>query len=216
MKSTKDMVFEFVRQYVYTSSADHTQGVETGIIARELGKQRSNITAALNELIKEGMLVKTNTRPVLYRLPEPPAQPDGALDLGSGIGMHGSLRGALQQAKAAIRYPKNPLNILISAKSGCGTSSFVNLIYRYAVQNAVLRPDVPLVKINCRHYAKNISSLDEELFGTGIADNSCFERARGGMLFIDGFDLLDARQQSRVFAFLDTKTLTYDNGQRID
>ena len=52
MKSTKDMVFEFVRQYVYTSSADHTQGVETGIIARELGKQRSNISAALNELIK--------------------------------------------------------------------------------------------------------------------------------------------------------------------
>ena len=216
MKSTKDMVFEFVRQYVYTSSADHTQGVETGIIARELSKQRSNISAALNELIKEGKLVKTNTRPVLYRLPEPPAQPDGALDLGSGIGMNGSLRGALQQAKAAIRYPKNPLNILISAKSGCGTSSFVNLIYRYAVQNAVLRPDVPLVKINCRHYAKNISSLDEELFGTGNADNSCFERARGGMLFIDGFDLLDARQQSRVFAFLDTKTLTYDNGQRID
>ena len=82
MKSTKDMVFEFVRQYVYTSSADHTQGVETGIIARELGKQRSNISAALNELIKEGKLIKSNTRPVLYRLPEPSAQPDGMLDMG--------------------------------------------------------------------------------------------------------------------------------------
>ena len=106
MKSTKDMVFEFVRQYVYTGIADHAQGVETGIIARELGKQRSNISAALNELIKEGKLVKTNTRPVLYRLPEPPAQPDGALDMGSDIGMNGSLRGALQQAKAAIGIRK--------------------------------------------------------------------------------------------------------------
>ena len=31
MKSTKDQVFEFVRQYVYTGTAEHTQGVETRI-----------------------------------------------------------------------------------------------------------------------------------------------------------------------------------------
>lgn len=215
MKSTKDMVFEFVRQYVYTGSADHMQGVQTNTIAQTLGKQRSNISAALNELIKEGKLVKTSTRPVLYRLPEPSAQQSEMLD-GFPVGVNGSLRGAVQQAKAAIRYPKSPLNFLISAKSGCGTTSFVNMIHRYAVQNAVLRADVPLVKINCRYYAKNISALDEELFGTGSGENSCFERARGGMLFIDGFDLLDVRQQSRVFAFLDTKALSYDNGERID
>lgn len=216
MKSTKDTVFEFVRQYVYTGDAGHADGVETRTIARELGKQRSNISAALNELIKEGKLAKTNTRPVLYRLPEPIANREEELGIGTVIGFNGSLRGAMQQAKAAIRYPKNPLTFLISAKSGCGTTSFVNIIYRYAVQNAVLRADVPLVKINCRHYAKNISALDEELFGVGSFENSCFERARGGMLFIDGFDILDARQQSRVFAFLDTKTLISDSGERVD
>ena len=214
MNSTKDMVFEYVRQYVYTGSGNHSEGVETQTIAQALGKQRSNISAALNDLIKEGKLIKTATRPVLYRLPEPKAEKTEGKTKSIFVGINGSLRGAFQQAKAAIRYPKNPLSILISAKSGCGTSLFVNAIHRYGVQNGVLRADVPLVKINCRYYAKNISALDEELFGNGNGSNSCFERARGGMLFIDSFDLLDARQQSRVFAFLDTKTLTFDNGKK--
>ena len=215
MKSTKDMVFEYVRQYVYTGTAGHTEGVETHTIAQALGKQRSNISAALNDLIKEGKLIKTSTRPVLYRLPEPVTEPGKDTGAGIVVGINGSLRSAFQQAKAAIRYPRNPLSILISAKSGCGTSFFVNAIHRYGVQNAVLRADVPLVKVNCRYYAKNIAALDDELFGTGSGENSCFERARGGMLFIDSFDLLDARQQSRVFAFLDTKTLSFDNGKKI-
>ena len=216
MKSTKDLVFEFVRQNVYTNSAANARGgVETREIALALGKQRSNISAALNELIKEGKLSKTATRPVLYRLPVPVVSQD---DPGAGgvIGMDGSLRTALQQGKAAIRYPKNPLNILISAKSGCGTTLFVSVLYRYAVQNCVISAEVPLVKINCRHYAKNILALEEELFGTGSGENSCFARARGGMLFIDGFDLLDARQQSRIFAFLETKQITTNTGERID
>ena len=215
MKSTKDMVFEYVRQYVYTGTDRYTEGVETQAIAQALGKQRSNISAALNDLIKEGKLIKTNTRPVLYRLQEPVSDQNKDTGYGIVVGVNGSLRSAFQQAKAAIRYPRNPLSILISAKSGCGTSFFVNALHHYGVQNAVLQADVPLVKINCRYYAKNISALDKELFGTGNGENSCFERARGGMLFIDGFDLLDARQQSRVFAFLDTKTLTFDNGKRI-
>ena len=208
MKSTKDQVFEFVRQYVYTGTAEHTQGVETRIIAQSLGKQRSNISAALNELIKEGKLVKSTTRPVLYRLPVPAAAKNEEKEAKPIIGLNGSLRLALQQAKAALRYPKNPLNILISAKSGCGTTTLVKLIHLYAVQNGILSPEVPLVRINCRNYSKNILAIDEVLFGS----DSCFAKARGGMLFVDRFDLLDVRQQSRIFSFLETGKLKLDGG----
>lgn len=217
MKTTKDLVFEFVRQSVYTDTAVHDRGgVETRAIAQALGKQRSNISAALNELIKEGKLAKTSTRPVLYKLPEPVAAGEMEPDLSMIIGNDGSFRTAFQLAKAAIRYPKHPLNILISAQPGCGTSVFVSSLYRYAVQNCVVSRDVPLVKINCRHYTKDIYALDVELFGTGSGEKSCFDRARGGMLVIDGFDLLDARQQSRIFSFLDTKQITMDSGNKID
>lgn len=217
IKSTKDMVFEFVRQYVYTHGMTRPgSGVETKVIAQALGKQRSNISSALNELIKEGKLVKTATRPVLYRLPAPSTSADEVLGTGRVIGEEGSLRTAFQQAKAALRYPSHPLNILIRAKSGCGTTYFVNLIHQYAVRSGILSPDMALVKVDCRHYSKNILALDEVLFGTGRCENSCFSKARGGMLFIDGFDLLDARQQSRIFTFLDTKMITADSGEQID
>ena len=193
MKSTKDMVFEYVRQYVYTNGPARTEGVETRVIAQALDKQRSNISAALNELIKEGKLTKTTTRPVLYRLPMPTDHRNSEKSDMNFVGSNGSLRLPLQQAKAALRYPKNPLNILISAKSGCGTTTFVNGIHMYAVQNCILSAEVPLVKINCRHYSQNIFAIDEVLFGTD-STNGCFAKARSGMLFIDRFDLLDVRQ----------------------
>ena len=215
MKSTKDQVFEFVRQYVYTSGPDRTGGVETRVIAQALGKQRSNISAALNELIKEGKLMKSATRPVLYRLPMPADRKTGDKNETRIVGINGSLRLPLQQARAALRYPKHPLNILISAKSGCGTTMFVNMIRLYAVQNCILSADVPLVKVNCRHYSKNIFAINEVLFGTDGTDGS-FAAAKGGMLFIDRFDLLDVRQQSRVFAFLETGKLTMDSGMAVD
>ncbi len=212
MKSTKDLVFEFVRQYVYTNGVSRSEGVETRVIAQALGKQRSNISAALNELIKEGKMTKSATRPVLYRLPLPTDHRNGEKNDARIVGVNGSLRLPLQQARAALRYPKNPLNILISAKSGCGTTLFVNMIHTYAVQNCILSAAVPLVKVNCRHYSKNILAVDEVLFGT----DGGFSRARGGMLFIDRFDLLDVRQQSRVFAFLETGNLTMDSGETVD
>ncbi len=215
MKSTKEQVFEFVRQYVYTNGPDRTEGVETRVIAQALDKQRSNVSAALNELIKEGRLTKSATRPVLYRLPMPAdrkAGPDADVHI---VGIDGSLRLPMQQAKAAIRYPKHPLSILISAKSGCGTTTFVNLIHTYAVQNCILSPSVPLVKVNCRHFTRNMLALDEVLFSAD-SGTCLFSRARGGMLFIDSFDLLDVRQQSQIFSFLETGKLPLVSGEAVD
>ena len=62
MKSTKDAVYEFIRQSVYVNST-YAQGVQTKDIATALGKQRSNISSILNELVAEGKLVKSVTRP---------------------------------------------------------------------------------------------------------------------------------------------------------
>lgn len=59
--------------------------------------------------------------------------------------------------------------------------------------------------MNCRYYTKNISALNEVLFGSeGSPEKGCFARAKGGMLFIDNFDLLEANQQSAIFTFLET------------
>lgn len=164
MKTTKDHVFEYVQKEIF-SNADHKEGVPTTAVAAALQLQRSNASTLLNELVKEGKLEKRNGRPVLYYLPIQPANDYSYADK-KFIGIQGSLAKAMQIAKAAILYPKNSLNMLISAKPGCGTTHFVYTMFWYAKETGVLQEDAPFLKVNCRHYQKNITDLDDVLFGT--------------------------------------------------
>ena len=69
MKKVKDIIYEYIQLNQY-SNPEYASGFETRVIADELEMQRSNVSNILNELVKEEKLIKTNTRPVLYKLPE--------------------------------------------------------------------------------------------------------------------------------------------------
>lgn len=208
MKTSKEIIYEFIQQEIYTNES-YKEGIQTRTIAESLGMQRSNVSTILNELTKEGKLVKTTTRPVYYQLPK---QSKPKLIESSCftklIGYNGSLRNAIQLAKAAILYPKASLNVLLSSKNGCGVSFFATLMFDFAKECGILHSNAPFIKINCKNYSKNVSVISDDLFGENNEPNkSAFAKAQGGMLFIDNFDLLDAKQQSRVFKFLETGQL---------
>lgn len=211
MKSTKEIVFEYIQQATYTN-ADNAEGIETRTIAEALNMQRSNVSTLLNQLVSEKKLEKVQTRPVLYKIPKQQEKANENFSFSELVGYDGSLRNAIQLVKAAMLYPQHKLNVLIVAKSGCGSTYFSSLLYRFAKESGVLKEDAPFVKMNCRHYAKNISVVDDELFGSKENPNSFFEQARGGILFIDSFDLLNAKQQSRVFTFLENGIIYSDEG----
>ena len=67
MKTTKETIFEFIQKELVTNETCK-DGISTIMIAQQYQLQRSNVSALLNELVKEGKLEKTNTRPVLYTL----------------------------------------------------------------------------------------------------------------------------------------------------
>ena len=67
MKTTKETIFEFIQKELMTNETCK-DGISTIMIAQQYQLQRSNVSALLNELVKEGKLEKTNTRPVLYTL----------------------------------------------------------------------------------------------------------------------------------------------------
>lgn len=207
MKTTKESVFECIQKMIYIEK-ENVCGVETKVIAEKLNMQRSNVSKLLNELVKEKKLEKTNTRPVLYKMPQQKIQFVENSCFTNLIGHNGSLRNAIQLAKAAILYPSSSLNVLLSSSQGSGTTYFATLMFDFAKEKGVLLENAPFVKLNCRHYSKSVSVLDDELFGKGndLLD-SCFIRARGGMLFIENFDLLEARQQSFVYDFIETGKL---------
>lgn len=114
-------------------------------------------------------------------------------------------------------YPRKSLNILLVSNRGSGTTYFASLMFQFAKESGVLTQNAPYVKINCRHYSKNITVLNEELFGSNNEKNCCFARAQGGMLFIDNADLLDAKQQSMLFEFIETgKVYSEDRSELCD
>lgn len=216
MKTAKETVFEYIQQEIYQKN--NQDGIETKTVANALGMLRSNASALLNDLVKEGKLVKTATRPVYYKLPNQSFQSAENSCFTELVGYNGSLRNAIQLAKAAILYPKKSLNVLLSSKIGCGTTRFALAMYQFAKERGLLKQDAPYVKINCRHYSKNVSILDDEFFGVNKdLEKSCFVKAQGGVLFLDNVDLLDAKQQSALFAFLETGYIySEDKAQSID
>lgn len=204
MKTTKDMVYEFIQKTLYTSS-DYKEGIPTHVIAEALGMQRSNVSALLNKLVKEGLLVKQETRPVYYRLKDAESNAQSMADFTHLIGHHDSLRNAIQLAKAAILYPKSSLNVLILSKPGCGATYFAASMYQFAVARGIISQDAPCIKVSCKNYSKDMLALNAVLFGVhDDLQDSCFSRAQNGMLFIDNYDLLDATQQSRILDLLET------------
>ena len=217
MKNVKETVYEFIQQEIYSKS-ENKIGLQTKTIAESLGLHRSNVSTILNELVKEGRLIKTTTRPVYYKIPEQIQYSTENSCFSQLIGYNGTLKNAVQLAKAAILYPRSSLNVLLSAKTGCGTSYFASLMFQFAKEKGILDQNAPYVKVDCRHYSKNVSVLSEELFGSGgDLNKSCFVKAQGGMLFLNNIDLLDAKQQSRLFAFLDSgKIYSEDKSDSID
>lgn len=204
MKTMKDIIFEFIQREML-SNGKSKEGVTTKEIAEALNLQRSNVSTLLNDLVKEEKLEKTATRPVLYKIRNNTAS-DYGLSQMKLIGIDGSLSKAIQIAKAAILYPKHSLNVLITAKSGCGTSFFCNFMYLYCKEAKIMQDDAPFIKVNCRHYRNHMNELDNLLFGQakGRLDHCYFSMAKGGMLFIDNAELLNAYQQSLIFDFLET------------
>ncbi|PTQ84945.1 transcriptional regulatory protein LevR [Trichococcus patagoniensis] len=201
MKTTKEIIHDFIQCELY-NSFDERGGLTTSFVADALKIQRTNASAALNELVKEGLLEKSKSRPVIYSLT---ASAETVHSFDKLVGANGSLKNAIQLAKAAILYPNQSLNVIISANPGSGTTVFVDKMFEFSKESGILGKDAPFVKVNCKRYSKDITALNGELFGEEENfKNSVFEKSWNGLLFMDHYDLLDVGQQSKVLEFLDT------------
>ncbi len=184
----KTLVYEFVQKEMMDQQVDGqtVPGVQTQKVAEHLGMKRSNASALLNQLVKEGQLSKTKTRPVHYFLPQ-----DTTRDVFDRlVGANGSLKKAIKLAKAAILYPSGCLRIGIKAASGSGTSELIKRLIAFAQQEKIISAQSPHIEINCRTYAGDQAYLEKALFGDDQQED-VLNRAQSGVLLIDHYDYLD-------------------------
>jgi len=234
-----DQVYEFVVEKTKNLSTDDLmlgQGVTTKEVAEYLGIQRSNASKDLNTLVREGTIEKIDGRPVRYvtkrifqhkpfskYVPSYQEGKDSIFAVSRNktresedifkriIGINGSMKNAIMQAKAAILYPPNGLNCLITGPTGSGKTYFAHTMFQYAKQENVLSEEKELIVFNCADYASNPELLMSHLFGhikgafTGAEEekDGLISLANNSYLFLDEIHRLPPEGQEMIFYFMD-------------
>jgi len=202
----KDKILKLVKAI----SNDEKKGMTAKDVAKETDITRSTVSRYLNQLVKEGKMEKTNSRPVYYKICKKQID-QKRKKLDKIIGADKSLKVSVQQAKAAILYPPNGLHTLLLGETGVGKSMFAELMYNFAVEEEVISSDSPFIKFNCADYTDNPQLLMGQLFGvkkgayTGAEKDSkgFIKNADGGILFLDEIHRLPPQGQEMLFTFID-------------
>ncbi|MBU3218424.1 sigma 54-interacting transcriptional regulator [Clostridium estertheticum] len=127
------------------------------------------------------------------------------------VGFDGSLKKCITRAIASISYPPFGLPTLIIGESGTGKTLFAEFMYRYALQQKIVKENAPFKVLNCADYGDNPQLLLSILYGhkkgsfTG-ADNDTVglvENANNGVLFLDEIHRLPPKGQEMLFSLLD-------------
>jgi transcriptional regulatory protein LevR/transcriptional regulator with AAA-type ATPase domain len=216
-------------------------GITTKEVSDTLNILRSNVSKDLNLLVREGKLKKIDGRPVRFvplesvrhqpltvhvssykeEKPEQKGVTQEVFDYSvkesrdifqSIIGAKGSMKNAVDQAKAAVLYPPKGLNTLITGPTGSGKSFFAHAMFKFAQSHELIDPEKELVVFNCADYANNPELLMSYLFGyakgafTGAASEKegLIQQADNSMLFLDEIHRLPPEGQEMIFYFMDT------------
>ncbi len=190
MKSNKEKIYDFIKLHLEEG------GVSTQYIAQALNLQRTNVSRILSSLVKEEKVHKTDGRPVLYHIEEDSDKERDNCFLNM-VGHGGSMKRAVQLAKAAVLYPQKSLNSVIIGARGTGKSLLAVLMHKFAVQSGVLSANAKIIIFDCRNYVENEQQIESELLGDR-SHRGCFTQAEGGVLVIDNAQYLNARLRNTI------------------
>lgn len=204
--SRKNMIINYFKTQAINAEKF---GINTSFLAEKLQLSRQNVSSDLNELVGEGILQKSSGRPVKYWL-ETNSQ-NQKLAFKQLIGYDGSLKRAVEIAKASIIYPPSGLNTIISGPSGAGKSFLADIMFQYAKETSVIEDNAPFIIFNCADYANNPQLLMSQLFGhskgafTGAESDSegIIKKGNNGVIFLDEVHRLPPEGQEMLFLLID-------------
>ena len=192
MKRNREQIYEFVKLH---SSVNANHGISTNEIAEALGMQRTNVSTALGELLREGRVKKSSSRPVLYSLTEAFADEEGAFR--ELVGYDGSLKYAVQLARAALLYPHRGLNVLLIGREGSGRKYMAEVMHKAAVQQGLVAEQAPFVMCDCMDFGADDAATIAELLGDGVQGGMLAEAATG-ILFLHKVQFLSVNVRRKL------------------
>ncbi len=228
---TKEEIVQYMVKYTekFRMNSD-LKPFTTHMAADEIKISRNLASSYLNDLVKEGVLVKVGGRPVYffhkktlerkYRLQFEENEFDYPEDLWeilservegkdeeSVIGFSATLNYCITQCKSAVKYPGCGVPVLIWGEAGTGKTYLANYLYHYAAESGSIGTGAPYRVLECNE-ADGESGRDIlKLFGGGSGKREGFlKEAAGGILFIDHIDCLSKKCQESLARYLEERT----------
>ena len=229
---TKKEVLRYVQSKTHAQSQQTLAQITAYEVSKELSISRALASQYLNELTKEGAVIKINSRPVYFldrktleeahgvslsfnsylsisKLKQALAKGNkGKHDFEKLIGSSSGLSYEVEQCKAAVKYPPRGLPILITGQNGTGKGFLASLTFEYAQNNGILTQKSTFQRFCCSEYEDTQQALDA-LFGLeGSADphesQGALRRADGGILYLSDIQFLSREAQDKLAQLLDT------------
>lgn len=202
MKSNKEKIVEYMQVCAQLEAQHRITTFTTQDLAQQMNIGRQNVSTLLNQLVREGLLEKKNTRPVQYSLSSLPyTQKEEDSCFKQMIGHDGSLKDIVRLAKAVVLYPDQSLHTLILGPYGSGRTYFAQLISEFARESGIIAKDAPFIKCNCRYFAEHKEERDH-LQG----EKELFQQAQGGVLFFDNVDLLSEKASLSLLSYIQQRS----------
>ena len=175
-------------------------------LASYLNIQRSNLSAILNELVRENKLEKISGRPVLYKIHNKLDEND--LIFNQLIGVNGSLAKPIQDIKSTLLYPGKKPIILLTGESGTGKSLFAKKIYEFCKEKGLVSQSGQLVKLNCKYFMN-----DETMIKNIFVDyrKSTIDKAKNGMIYFDNVHLIPEKYKSIIYDLIEMSSIKENN-----
>lgn len=236
MLSTINQVSEYLRKITQVNEFNNLHLFTTIDISNSLNISRTLTSQYLNQLNKEGILIKISTRPVLYffkkvlenkfkiEISNNEFLSIGELklelnnntkkpyDFESAIGYYGSLENCFSIISSAIHYPPNGLPIMLVGEFGVGKNYIVSLIYEHLKNNNLLEKNKKFYKIIVSR--DNNEYVNDVIFGNGenvgILNNKDI-----GLLYIKNVNLLSETIQIKLSEYLSTGMYISNNDKKV-
>jgi len=229
--STKEQIAEYLKNETKIFKVDDLSSFTTQKISHHLHLSRSVTSQYLNELCKEDILVKVNSRPVYffdkktlekkYRLQFKSQEFFNISDLMSTlenefiqkdfmnvIGYDGSLADCIIQMKSATMYPPNGLPMILYGEMGIGKTYLVNQMYEYCLNNGLINKFAKLITITA--LKENQDAFISQLFDSG----GWLEKASHGVLYIKDATNMSEQCQELLSDFIITGSYWFKNNKR--
>ena len=221
---TRQELLDHLDKITREAKLDSVDSFTTTRIATDINVSRTLASQYANELVREGLVVKVNSRPVIYlhkasfeRLLQTTldsceyssmsallrdAGVDKAKDFSRAVGNNLSLSPYIEQLKAAVSYPPHGLPVLIAGEVGTGKAFLARLMFEYGKNVGALAPDAKFVRVDCAHYTGSDSSFLCDVFGSA-SKPGLLAGLNGGIACFENIERLEGVQNDSVLALID-------------